>query len=180
MALTSATASDKAFRALQEQGRSASYDDILSSVPEALMAISREAMNSPHRAALETTLSLTLSAVDAAGLQTAPIGATVFEESVELVNDVYHTGVTHKFVYKPTIGHLLQLLSTSTTACYTRAGQTIYARRPSSGIATTASALKVKAVLVLTSLASLPVDMENLLIDRLILMGGGQVGRVAA
>jgi hypothetical protein len=182
MSFTIATASDRAFRALRAQGIERRIEDIENDIPVALLDVAREAMFGPQRTELETVLSLTLSSADSDGLQTAAITSTVFEESVLMADDVRVAGVG-KMEVKPTIGHLTRLLSTSTVPCFTVAGSTLYARRPSSALPTTASATKVKGILKLTSISDLPVGLEAIFINKLIVLGGGQampVERVAA
>lgn len=179
MALTTATASDRAFRALRAQGIERRLEDIENDIPVALLDVSREAMFGPQRTELETVLSLTLSSADSDGLQTATITSTVFEESVLMADDVRVAGVG-KLEVKPTIGHLTRLLSTSTVPCFTVAGSTLYARRPSAALPTTASATKVKGVLKVTAIADLPVGLEAAFINRLIQLGGGQVAPMPA
>lgn len=179
MALNAGTASDRAFRALRAQGIERRIEDIENDIPVALLDVSREAMHSIHRTELETVLSLTLSAADSDGLQTVAITSTVFEESVLICDDVRVSGIG-KLEVKPSIGHLTRLLSTSTVPCFTVAGTTLYARRPSSSLPTTASATKVKGVLKLVAITDLPVSMEAIFIERLIALGGGQAGQLAA
>ena len=182
MALTTATASDRAFRALRAQSIERRLEDIENDIPVALLDISREAMFGPQRTELETLLSLTLGAADSDGIQSVAITSTVFEESVLICDDVRIAGVG-KLEVKASIAHLTRLLSTSTVPCFTVAGSTLYARRPASSLPTTASATKVKGVLKVTDVTALPVSMEALFINHLIILGGGQavpVGQVAA
>lgn len=179
MALNTGTATDRAFRALRAQGIERRIEDIENDIPVALLDVSREAMGSVHRTELETVLSLTLSAADSDGLQTTTITSTVFEESVLICDDVRVSGIG-KLEVKPSIAHLTRLLSTSTVPCFTVTGSTLYARRPSSSLPTTASATKVKGVLKLLVISDLPVSMEALFIERLIQLGGGQAGQSAA
>lgn len=169
---TKANIADQAWRALRAQGIDRRLEDVESDIVPALLDVSREAMYTPHRTELETVLSLTLGSADSQGLQTAAITSTVFEESVTVSDDVYHTGVS-RFELKPSVGHLLRLLSTSTVPCYTVTGTTLTARRPSGSLPTTASALKVKAVLKVTDVTALPASLDHLLVARLIVLGGG-------
>lgn len=173
MALTTATASDRAWRALRAQGLERRLEDIENDIPIALLDVSREAMYGPQRTELESLLSLTLGSADSDGLQSVAITSTVFEESVLLCNDVRVSGIG-RLERKPSIAHLTRLLSTSTVPCFTVVGSTLYARRPSSSLPTTASATKVVGVLKLTDIANLPVSMEAIFINRLIVLGGGQ------
>lgn len=138
-------------------------------VATALARVSREALRAEHRPLLEVVNALTLSARDAFNVQSVALPGTILAGSVMLIDDVQHTDLTLPLVQVPSYADLMTLLSTSVLGYYTVADNKIYAARPGgTPLATTASALKVRGITLLTDITTLPPELDDRVVDAMI------------
>lgn len=144
----------------------------------ALQRLSRAAMMSEFRPALETDLSLTLGAADTYGIQTVAIPASVLPESVIVCNSVRHSDLAAvgPLVRRVSIAELLppHVYSASVYGYFAVNASTLYVRRPSGALAVTASALKALAVSLLTAVSAIPASLEGTFEDVLVSIFGEQ------
>jgi hypothetical protein len=176
MALTIPIAADKAWR-LIPLDRRPDAGDVESWIAEAMKSASEKSATNPvWLADFSDILALTLSAADAEGLQSVAIPTTHFPKSVIVLDEVAHSDLL-------AVGPLIQrgsisllkpphVLSTSVYGYYTVSDNKIYARRATSALATTASALRARATKCIVSISDWPLQAEHYLIAEMLILAG--------
>lgn len=143
-------------------------EDAESVIPDALARASRAALQSPYLSEITESVSFTLGAADADGVQvtSAAVTSANLPESIMVIDAVRHSGLANKPLMKAdSLSHLRGfLLSTTVYAYYFVIDAKIYCRYPAGSLATSSNALTARMSKFLTDITSTPAWFDDLIL----------------
>lgn len=147
---------------------------------EALKQVSFDAIESPYRAFLEVTVTLTLSTRDGLSRQTVslPTSSTVIIAASIREGDVTHSDLTDPLLMRP-ISELTYVYSGSNLGYFAIDEGKVYCFKQGTAFAVTSNALSVRGVKLMQVVGDVPLEVEPYVVLKMVQMVMQPMGAAA-